>query len=245
MILSNAKKYFLNFCGVVLISLLTVFIFAISQYVELVEELFSNQIISLIVVFISYFIVIIILSKIYNDGILQNNYKKISLRSFFKYDKKYVLLTLSLLIISRLFLLPINKVIYIIFPKISSPDMQVSSIFLIGAFTYGPIVEELIFRGIFFNITSDWLDMNNRIVKNIVIIINIIMFTSVHYVSYNLPDFNVILSLLMAILPRLAVSISLTYVYIKTKDIKYNIILHIVYNFLIISINYILTSGII
>ncbi len=84
--------------------------------------------------------------------------------------------------------------------------------------------------------------MNNKTIKNIVIIINIIMFMSVHYVSYNFPNFNIILSLLIAILPKLAVSISLTYVYMKTKDIKYNIILHIVYNFLIISIDYILTS---
>ncbi|UEL47226.1 CPBP family glutamic-type intramembrane protease [Terrisporobacter hibernicus] len=53
---------------------------------------------------------------------------------------------------------------------------------------------------------------------------------SVHYISYNLADFNLILSLLIAIIPRLAISISLTYIYIKTKDIKYNIILHIVYN---------------
>ncbi len=236
------KKYFLNFCGSVLISLLTIIIFLLFQSIELIEELFSNQIISFIVVFIAYFIAILILSKIYNNGILQNNYKKISLRSFLEYDKKYVLLTLSLLILSMLLLLPINKVTDIIFSQVDSPDIQLSFIFLIGAFTYGPIIEELIFRGIFFNIASDWIDMNNKTVKNTVIIINIIMFMSLHYVSYNLPDFNVILSLLIAIIPRLAISISLTYVYMKTKDIKYNIILHIVYNFLIFSINYILTS---
>ncbi len=242
MILLNVKKYFLNFCGSVLISLLTIIIFLLFQSIELIEELFSNQIISFIVVFIAYFIAILILSKIYNNGILQNNYKKISLRSFLEYDKKYVLLTLSLLILSMLLLLPINKVTDIIFSQVDSPDIQLSFIFLIGAFTYGPIIEELIFRGIFFNIASDWIDMNNKTVKNTVIIINIIMFMSLHYVSYNLPDFNVILSLLIAIIPRLAISISLTYVYMKTKDIKYNIILHIVYNFLIFSINYILTS---
>lgn len=244
MILLNAKKYFLNFCGAVLISLLTIIIFLLFQSIELIEELFSNQIISFIVVFIAYFIAIFILSKIYNDGILQNTYKKISLRSFLEYDKKYVLLTLSLLIISRLFPLLIDKVMYRMFSQINIPDVQLSFIFLIGAFTYAPIVEELIFRGIFFNIASDWIDMNDKTVKNIVIIINIIMFMSLHYVSYNLPDFNVILSLLIAIIPRLAISISLTYVYMKTKDIKYNIILHIVYNFLIFSINYILTSWI-
>ena len=242
MILLNVKKYFLNFCGAILISLLTIIIFLLFQSIELIEELFSNQIISFIVVFIAYFIAILILSKIYNNGILQNTYKKISLRSFFEYDKKYVLLTLSLLIISRLFPLLIDKVMYRMFSQINSPDVQLSFIFLIGAFTYAPIVEELIFRGIFFNIASDWIDMNDKTVKNIVIIINIIMFMSVHYVSYNFPNFNIILSLLIAILPRLAVSISLTYVYMKTKDIKYNIILHIVYNFLIISIDYILTS---
>lgn len=244
MILLNAKKYFFNFCGAVLISLLTIIIFLLFQSIELIEELFSNQIISFIVVFIAYFIAIFILSKIYNDGILQNTYKKISLRSFLEYDKKYVLLTLSLLIISRLFPLLIDKVMYRMFSQINIPDVQLSFIFLIGAFTYAPIVEELIFRGIFFNIASDWIDMNDKTVKNIVIIINIIMFMSLHYVSYNLPDFNVILSLLIAIIPRLAISISLTYVYMKTKDIKYNIILHIVYNFLIFSINYILTSWI-
>ncbi len=155
MILLNVKKYFLNFCGAVLISLLTIIIFLLFQSIELIEELFSNQIISFILVFIAYFIAIFILSKIYNDGILQNTYKKISLRSFFEYDKKYVLLTLSLLIISMLFLLLIDKVTYRIYSQVDSPDMQLSFIFLIGAFTYSPILEELIFRGIFFNIASN------------------------------------------------------------------------------------------
>ena len=82
MILLNVKKYFLNFCGAVLISLLTIIIFLLFQSIELIEELFSNQIISFIVVFIAYFIAILILSKIYNNGILQNTYKKISLRTF-------------------------------------------------------------------------------------------------------------------------------------------------------------------
>ncbi|WP_416389920.1 CPBP family intramembrane glutamic endopeptidase [Terrisporobacter petrolearius] len=35
-------------------------------------------------------------------------------------------------------------------------------------------------------------------------------------------------------LPTLLISISFTYVYVKTKDIKYNIILHMLYNFLCI-----------
>ena len=133
----------------------------------------------------------------------------------------------------------INKAINIIIPQIDSAEIQLSFIFYIGAFTYSPIVEELIFRGIFFNIADNWIDMNDKTLKNIVIIVNIIMFMSIHYISYNLVSFNFIISLLMAIISRLTVSISLTYIYIKTKDIKYNIALHIVYNFFIISVNYI------
>lgn len=235
----NYKRYFFAFCGAVLIFLLTYFVFMLFQCIELIEGLFSNQGFSIISVFIAYFIAILILSKIYNNGILKNNYKKISLRSFCEYNKKYALLTSSLLIISMLYIPLINKAINIIIPQIDSAEIQLSFIFYIGAFTYSPIVEELIFRGIFFNIADNWIDMNDKTLKNIVIIVNIIMFMSIHYISYNLVSFNFIISLLMAIISRLTVSISLTYIYIKTKDIKYNIALHIVYNFFIISVNYI------
>ncbi|UEL47225.1 CPBP family glutamic-type intramembrane protease [Terrisporobacter hibernicus] len=47
----------------------------------------------------------------------------------------------------------------------NSPNIQLSFIFWVGAITYSPIIEELIFRGIFFNIASTWLDINNKTVK--------------------------------------------------------------------------------
>lgn len=106
-------------------------------------------------------------------------------------------------------------------------------IYIIGTFTCIPIIEELIFRGLFFNIAFEWLDMKNNTTRNIVVICNIIMFLSLHYRNYNIPNFNIILSLLISFLPRLLVSISLSYIYIKTKDIKYNIILHMLYNLLL------------
>ena len=105
-------------------------------------------------------------------------------------------------------------------------------ILLISAFTFRPLMEELIFRGVYFNIASDYLDMKNNVVKNIVIITNIILFMILHTRDWGYSNYNLILSVISSALPRLLISISITYIYVKTKDIKYNIILHMLNNFL-------------
>lgn len=240
----NIKKYFLSFLGAILIFLITLFIYMMVMTAESIEIFFSNQITSIIIVFMVYSIIIFLLSKIYNDGILHNTYRKLSISSLFKYDKKYVVLTLLCLFISILYCYLSGEVLELILHQINEPDLKLRMIFYLGAIVYAPIIEELIFRGIFFNIASTWLDMDDKIVKAIVIIINIIMFLSIHYIDYNFSKFNFLLSLLVSIIPKIFVSVSLTYIYFKTKDIKYNCILHIIYNFLILSISYILTSGI-
>lgn len=110
---------------------------------------------------------------------------------------------------------------------------------LIGAITYTPFIEELVFRGLFFNLTFNLLDMENKVVKYIAITTNIMMFMSIHYVDYSLANYNILFSLLISVVPKLAISTSLVYVYFKTRDIKYNIILHMLYNFIIILISFI------
>ncbi|MCC3863192.1 CPBP family intramembrane metalloprotease [Terrisporobacter petrolearius] len=110
--------------------------------------------------------------------------------------------------------------------------MELSNILLISAFTFRPLMEELIFRGVYFNIASDYLDMKNNVVKNMVIITNIILFMLLHTENWGYSNYNIILSVISSALPRLVGSISITYIYIKTKDIKYNIILHMLNNFL-------------
>ncbi|MBS5787781.1 MAG: CPBP family intramembrane metalloprotease [Clostridioides difficile] len=110
---------------------------------------------------------------------------------------------------------------------------------LIGAITYTPFIEELVFRGLFFNLTFNILDMENKVVKYIAITTNIMMFMSIHYVDYSLANYNILFSLLISVVPNLAISTSLVYVYFKTRDIKYNIILHMLYNFIIILISFI------
>ena len=226
----NCKKYLFSFISTILVILITLFIFNIVSIVESVEMFFSNQITSIVIVFILYFIIILLLNKVYNDGILQNSYRKISISNFFKYDKKYITLTLFLLFISILYCCLSYKVLQMIIPKINESNLKKSIIFFLGAMTYSPIIEEIIFRGIFFNLASQWVDMNDKLVKYMVIIINIIMFMSIHYIGYSFLEYNFMLSLLIAIIPRLFISVSLTYLYIRTNDIKYNIILHIIYN---------------
>ncbi|WP_416386990.1 hypothetical protein [Metaclostridioides mangenotii] len=59
---------------------------------------------------------------------------------------------------------------------------------------------------------------------------NIMLFGSIHYINHGFADFSSIFYLFIAVFPRLLISISLIYVYFKTMDIKYNIILHLLYN---------------
>ena len=230
-VISLLPKYFLNFCGAILIFLVTCLLLGLLQIFEQTEGLFSSDIINAIIFFTGYFVIILISCKIYNDGILENYYRKISIKSLFDYNKKDILLMLSLLIMSMLWgalCLYITEQI----PYGNAPDIELSNILLISVFTFRPFMEELIFRGVYFNIASDFLDMKNDGVKNMVIITNIILFVLLHTENLGYPNYNIILSVITSALPRLVASISFTYIYIKTKDIKYNIILHMLYNFL-------------
>ena len=231
-VISLLPKYFLNLCGAILIFLGTCLLLLLTQIFERTEGLSSSDMINAIIFFTGYFVIILIACKIYNNGILENAYRKISIKSLLDYNKKYILLTLSLLIISVLlgvlFLYIIEQVPY---GNVSDDELN-SILLLISAFTLRPFMEELIFRGIYFNAADDYLDMKNNVVKNIVIIANIILFIIIHTRDWGYPNYNFILSVITCALPKLVASISFTYIYIKTKDIKYNIILHMLYNFL-------------
>lgn len=231
-VISLLPKYFFNFCGAILIFIVACILLLLTQIFERTEGLSSSDITNAIIFFTGYFVIILVSCKIYNNGILENAYRKISIKSIFDYNKKYVLLTLSLLIISVLlgilFLYIIEQVPY---GNVSDDELN-SILLLISAFTLRPFMEELIFRGVYFNIASDYLDMKNNVVKNIVIITNIILFIIIHTRDWGYPNYNFILSVISSALPKLVASISFTYIYVKTKDIKYNIILHMLYNFL-------------
>ncbi|WP_270304349.1 CPBP family intramembrane glutamic endopeptidase [Terrisporobacter petrolearius] len=228
-VISLLPKYFFNFCGAILIFLVTCISLLLVQIFERTEGLSSSDIINAIIFFTGYFLIILVFCKIYNNGILENAYRKISIKSLLDYNKKDTLLTFSLLIIGLSFLYLFSNVIFQISPG-DDPNIEISNIILISAFTFRPFMEELIFRGIYFNVASDYLDMKNNVVKNIVIITNIILFIIIHNKDWNCFT----LSAISYALPTLLISISFTYVYVKTKDIKYNIILHMLYNFLCI-----------
>lgn len=68
--ISNMEKYFLNLCGTVFISFVSFFVFGISVSFEEISQLFSNQIIKNSLIFIPSLLIILILSKIYNEGVL-------------------------------------------------------------------------------------------------------------------------------------------------------------------------------
>ena len=227
--ISDMKKYFLNFCGAVLIFLLTFLIFSFYSVFENIDYFLTNKAIAFTSRFIISTIAILLLTKIYNEGILNNLYKKLSIKKFLSYEKKYVLLTFSLLIISLLF----SKISITIISKITqgySVNIKHNFFYFIEAALIIPFIEELIFRGIFFNITFNLLDMEDKVIKKIAIITNIMLFGSIHYINHGFADFSTIFYLFIAVFPRLLISISLIYVYFKTRDIKYNIILHLMYN---------------
>lgn len=99
---SNIKKYFLSFCGAILVSILIVFVYLIASAFESTNKLFSNQTINSISTFIISFIIVFVLAKVYSKGILEDSYKKLSIKSFLNYDKKYILLTLRLKTLSTI-----------------------------------------------------------------------------------------------------------------------------------------------
>jgi len=230
-VISLLPKYFFNFCGAILIFLVTCISLVLIQIFERTEGLSSSDMINAIIFFTGYFVIILVSCKIYNNGILENAYRKISIKSLLDYNKKYILLTLSLPIMSMLWGYLCSHITEQM-PYGNAPNMELSNILLISAFTFRPLMEELIFRGVYFNIASDYLDMKNNVVKNIVIITNIILFMLLHTENWGYSNYNIILSVISSALPKLVGSISLTYIYIKTKDIKYNIILHMLNNFL-------------
>ncbi len=230
-VISLLPKYFFNFCGAILIFLVTCISLVLIQIFERTEGLSSSDIINAILFFTGYFVIILMTCKIYNNGILENAYRKISIKSLLDYNKKYILLTLSLPIMSMLWGYLCSHITEQM-PYGNAPNMELNNILLISAFTFRPLMEELIFRGVYFNIASDYLDMKNNVVKNIVIITNIILFMLLHTENWGYSNYNLILSVISSALPKLVGSISLTYIYIKTKDIKYNIILHMLNNFL-------------
>lgn len=236
---SHAKKYLINFCVGILISLLIVFVYFLTSAFQSINSAIQNHTIKTISTFIISFIIVVILAKMYNEGIIEDTYKKLSLKSFFKYDKKHMSSILSLLIVSIIF----AKGTSIFISKLTEgygSDSNSGMLTFITAFTYVPFIEELIFRGLFFNVAYNLLDMKNPIVKNIAVIVNIILFLTMHYSSCGFPRFNMTLSLLISILPRIVISASIIYIYIETRDIKYNIILHMIYNFTAYVISYIL-----
>lgn len=237
--LSYVKKYFINFCLAILISLLIAFVYFITSAFQSINSAIQNQMIKTISTFIISFIIVVILAKMYNENIVENTYKKLSLKSLFKYDKKHISTILSLLMVSIIFAIGTSIFISKLTEGYDS-DSNFGMIDFIAAFTYVPFLEELIFRGLFFNIASSLLDMKNHIVKNIAVVANIILFLTMHYSSCGFPRFNIPLSLLISILPRIVISASMVYIYIETRDIKYNIFLHMIYNFTAYVINYIL-----
>ncbi|WP_343337497.1 hypothetical protein TPELB_24870 [Terrisporobacter petrolearius] len=230
-VISLLPKYFFNFCGAILIFLVACISLLLIQIFERTEGLSSSDIINAIIFFTGYFVIILITCKIYNNGILENAYRKISIKSLLDYNKKYILITLSLPIMSMLWGYLCSHITEQM-PYGNASNMELSNILLISAFTFRPLMEELIFRGVYFNIASDYLDMKNNVVKNIVIITNIILFMILHTRDWGYSNYNLILSVISSALPRLLISISITYIYVKTKDIKYNIILHMLNNFL-------------
>lgn len=240
--LSYVKKYFINFCVAILISLLIAFVYFITSAFQSINSAIQNHMIKTISTFIISFIIVVILAKMYNENIVENTYKKLSLKSLFKYnkyDKKHISTILSLLMVSIIFAIGTSIFISKLTEGYDS-DSNFGMIDFIAAFTYVPFLEELIFRGLFFNIASSLLDMKNHIVKNIAVVANIILFLTMHYSSCGFPIFNMPLSLLISILPRIVISASMVYIYIETRDIKYNILLHMIYNFTAYVINYIL-----
>ncbi|MFR3567726.1 MAG: lysostaphin resistance A-like protein [Paraclostridium sordellii] len=233
MIILKIKKYFLNFCGAVLISIIISLISSIIISYEFIGSFFKSQFISTVVILVVGIIVIVLLSKVYNDEIGKTPFRRLTLESFTKYDKKYIKLIMILVVIS---LIASIIMIFLNDKVIHAYDSRVTDINwnLVSGFMVIPFIEELLTRGIFFNIAYDFLDMKNEIVLKITIVVNIIMFMCLHYIYIDFQRHSFVLSLLVAFSPRLAIGISLTYIYMKTKDIKYNIILHTMYNFILI-----------
>ncbi len=231
----NFKKYFLNFFGALLISIAIFLIFQVVSCYELIGAFFTNGLIKTVILLAVGSLVVFLLAKAYNDELGRTPFDKLTLKSFTSYDKKDLKLTLILTGISLIAAVGMDVFVYRYIVGNHYPTIDFSyNPFL--TFMIVPFVEELLMRGVFFNIAYDFLDMKNKVVRNIAIVVNILMFLSMHYVPFNFTGHAFVLSLLVASLPRLVISCSLTYIYVKTKDIKYNILMHMIYNFLALTL---------
>ncbi|GAA0237134.1 CPBP family intramembrane glutamic endopeptidase [Metaclostridioides mangenotii] len=228
---SGFKKYFLNFCGAILIFLFINILFLFTQQVISIDQLFSNQIIGNLLSTLCFSIIIFILVKVYNDGIINSMYKKVSINSLLHFNKKNMLLLLILLFIAFAYVwLLLSNVFKEILINNGSREYNLEYNFLFKMILVAPILEELYFRGIFNNIAINSLKVEKLSDEYFIAIINAILFSLLHYNTFATLNISVFLSLLMAFLTIIVYSISFWFIYIKTKDIKYNIILHILVN---------------
>lgn len=228
---SGFKKYFLNFCGAILLFLFITILFSFTQQVMLIDQLFSNRIIGSILSTLCFFIFTFIIVKVYNDGIINSMYKKVSINSLLHFNKKNMLLLMLLLFISFAYVgLLLSTVFKEIIINNGSKEYNLGYIIMFKTILVAPVLEELYFRGIFYNIAINWLKVEKLSDEYFIAIINSILFSLLHYHSYATLNISVFLSLLMAFFMILVYSISFWFIYMKTKDIKYNITLHILIN---------------
>ncbi|WP_304340560.1 CPBP family intramembrane glutamic endopeptidase [Metaclostridioides mangenotii] len=225
------KKYFLNLCGAILIFLFITILFSFTQQVISIDQLFSNRFIGSILSTLCFFIFTFIIVKVYNDGIINSMYKKISINSLLHFNKKNMLLLLLLLLIAFAYVgLLLSTVFKEIIINNGSKEYNLGYIIMFKTILVAPVLEELYFRGIFYNIAINSLKIEKLSDEYFIAIINSILFSLLHYNSFATLNIGVFLSLLMAFLMILVYSISFWFIYIKTKDIKYNITLHILIN---------------
>lgn len=86
----------------------------------------------------------------------------------------------------------------------------------VDAVLVAPVIEELIFRGLFFEF---FFTKNSRLVRTIGVVVNGALFGGLHDLGASFPIYA-IMGMLLAI------------TYLWTKDIKYSITLHIINNFI-------------
>lgn len=152
------KKLFFNFCGAILIGFLITLIFSFIAQLKLINQLFLNQMVGGILQFSLLALIILILFKVYNEEIGKTTFKKISAKDFFEFNKKDLKMVLFLLVISIILGGIISSIIAMIAQDQES-NVTITAIYVIGTITYTPFLEELVFRGMFYNLAYEWLDM--------------------------------------------------------------------------------------
>jgi membrane protease YdiL (CAAX protease family) len=158
-------------------------------------------------------------------------YKKVSINSLLHFNKKNMLLLLILLFVAFAYVwLLLSNVFKEILINNGSKEYNLGYNFMFKTILVAPILEELYFRGIFYNIAINSLKVEKLSDEYFIAITNSILFSLLHYHSFATLNISVFLSLLMAFLTIIVYSISFWFIYMKTKDIKYNITLHILIN---------------